>query len=179
MDLAGVIVSLTALVELAIVVVAHYGKQLRNPRLTWVREHAAWLFAGGLSLLVVGLVVIPLLDDEPTGVIASPRPGASVERGFDAHGTLANIPDDEHVWVLVRDGNRLYPHGEVLRGEDEWSLHVDQQGTSEVISLELLQVNADGDGTIRITQADGGGVPAADIPGAHRLDVAENLRIER
>jgi hypothetical protein len=178
MDATSVIVCLAALAELAIVVVAQYGKQLRKPWLTWVRRHAPWLFAGGLVLLIIGLVVIPLLDDEPTGAIESPRPGESVARVFDAHGKVANIPDDEHVWVFVRDGNRLYPHGEVPRGEAEWSVRVNQGGQSEVIALELWRVDVDSDGKIRITQAAGGGVPPAEIPGADRLAVAENLRIE-
>jgi hypothetical protein len=71
------------------------------------------------------------------GLIVSPRPGESVER-VDVRGTLANIPEEQHVWVLVRDGNLLYPHEpEVTPREGEWSLRINHGGDNTLISLEL------------------------------------------
>jgi len=115
---------------------------------------------------------------EPTGQIVSPASGESVGRDIDARGILANIPENQHVWLVVRDGNLLYPQdSEVTPPDGEWSLRFHQSGRTELISLELYRMNDGGNSFItgRFKARNYSGI--SQIPGAQRLDVAENLHI--
>lgn len=120
----------------------------------------------------------PSTRAEPTGQIVSPASGESVRRDIDARGILADIPKNQHVWLVVRDGNLLYPQdSEVTPPDGEWSLRFHQGGTTRVISLELYRMNDEGNSFITARFKAGNYSGISRIPGAQRLDVAENLRI--
>jgi hypothetical protein len=115
---------------------------------------------------------------EPTGQIVTPASGTSVGRDIVARGTLADIPTDQHVWVVIRDGSLLYPqNSEITPPDGKWSLPFHQGGATKVISLELYRMGAEGNRLItgRLERKDFSGIRW--IPGARRLDVVENLRI--
>ena len=137
-----------------------------------------WLgLSGGDGREPVSTTPAPALS-EPKGQIVSPASGDAVERDIVARGILANIPEDQHVWVVVRDGNLLYPQGsEVTPPDGEWSLRFHQGGVAKMVSLELYRMGDEGHRFIaeRADAKDFSGIPR--IPGAKRLDVAENLRI--
>lgn len=190
MDLAGVIVSITALMELAVVLIAHFGgrqggattdAQPASQPLGVVRTNVKPFLAGGVVALLVGVLILLLANtgDHPTGMIVSPVSGETVGRDIDARGVLASIPGDQHVWLVVRDGNRLYPQDtEIVPTEGEWSLRFRQGGRSKVIALELFRMTDEGDAFIRrrIESRDFSGITG--LPGAKLLDVVENLRIQ-
>jgi hypothetical protein len=130
------------------------------------------------GLITIGQVFGDCGGAKPTGEIDAPAPGDPVDRNIVARGTLANIPEGQHVWVIVRDGNLLYPKGpEVTPPDGDWSLRLYQGGTSEVVSLELYRMGDEGHRRItgRLDKSDFSGIER--IPGAERLDVAENLHI--
>jgi hypothetical protein len=121
----------------------------------------------------------PSASAEPMGQIVSPASGEFVGRNIDARGILADIPENQHVWLVVRDGNLLYPQdSEVTPSEGEWSLRFHQGGTTKVISLELYRMNDEGNSFIaaRFKASNYSGI--SQIPGARRLDIVENLRIQ-
>jgi hypothetical protein len=120
----------------------------------------------------------PSIQEQPSGQITSPASGERVTRQIDARGTLVNIPEDQHVWLVVRDGNLLYPQGSPLESADgKWSLSFNQAGASTVISLELYLMTDEGHQLLsdRLREKEFGGIPR--IPGATRLDVADNVQI--
>lgn len=115
---------------------------------------------------------------KPTGQIVSPDSGDAVKRDIVARGTLAHIPEDQHVWAVVRDGNLLYPQdSEVTPPDGEWRLGFRQGGRTRVVSLELYRMGDKGHRLItdRFNNKDFSGISL--IPGAKRLDAVENLRI--
>jgi hypothetical protein len=115
---------------------------------------------------------------EPTGQIVSPASGDRIQRDIEVRGILANIPVDQHVWLVVRDGNLLYPQdAEVTPSDGEWSLGFHQGGAAKKISLELYRMSDTGHRFITTHQAAGTFSGISRIPGATRLDVVENLRI--
>jgi hypothetical protein len=143
--------------------------------------------AGTRMLVLVGIGVVaiavapfvwPTNGEDPTGQIISPASGDEVGHEIEARGVLADISEEQHVWVVVRDGNLLYPQDtEITPSDGEWSLIFRQGGVSESISLELYLMGAEGSRFInkRLAAGDFSGVP--NIPGAVRLDAVENLRI--
>jgi hypothetical protein len=144
------------------------------------RTRVGVLGAIGLIVFVVGWAVWPQSEDqtEPTGRILSPASGDLVGRDIEARGILAHIPDDQHVWLVVRDGNVLFPQGsEVTPPDGEWSLGFHQSGVTKSISLELYRMADEGDRFINHRFSTGNFSGISRIPGAVRLDVVENLRI--
>jgi hypothetical protein len=143
-----------------------------------VRTRIGVLAAIGVIVLVVGLLAWPRSEADPTGQIISPASGESVARNVEVRGVLDHVPDDQHVWVIVRDGNLLYPQGsEVTPRDGPWSHKLRQGGTTKSISLELYRMTHEGDKFIndRLSAGEFGGISS--IPGAKRLDVVENVRI--
>lgn len=147
--------------------------------------------AAAIALLaaVVGIaqggwdIVGRIFDDgppppEPAGEIISPASGDSVGREIEARGTLANIPEGQHVWLAVRDGNRLYPQdSEITPPDGRWSLSFHQGGVTKSISLELYRMGDEGNRFIKARLEAGNFSGLSQIPGAVRLDAVDNLRI--
>jgi hypothetical protein len=162
---------------------------------TVIKEFAA--FTGAIAALLTALVAIGVFDGDddngqgasttpttqatapgPTGQIISPTSGEAVNPDIEARGMLANVPEDEHVWLVVRDGNLLYPQDTPITPADgEWSLSFHQGGETKVISLELYRMGDEGHELITgwFDAGDFSGISR--IPGAERLDTIENLRI--
>jgi hypothetical protein len=116
----------------------------------------------------------------PTGHLLSPAAGARVTRNIVASGTLAGVGEDQHVWLVVRDGNLLYPQvSEVAHPDQEWSLRFRHGGVTPVVSVELYVMGEVGHRFIvrRLRRGNFGGVPR--IPGASLLDRSENVRVGR
>lgn len=137
------------------------------------------LGAAGIAVLF-GSFIWPGSGSEadPTGAIISPASGASVGSAIEASGVLSDIPDGEHVWLVVRDGNRLYPQdSEITPPDGRWSQEFRQGGTTRSISLELYRMGDEGNRFIidRLNSGNFSGITR--IPGAVRLDAAENLRV--
>lgn len=175
----------------------HNTRQDRPDGVFRIKEHLAELVVG--ILVIVGAAAIvawlglsgsdsptpastnpatPSTPAEPTGQIVSPASGESVERDIEARGILAGIPENQHVWLVVRDGNLLYPQdSEVTPPDGEWSLRFHQGGSTELISLELYRMNDAGNSLITRRFEAGNYSGISRIPGAQRLDVVENLRI--
>jgi hypothetical protein len=142
------------------------------------RTRVSVLAVIGSVILVVGLIVWPRSEAEPTGEIVSPASGDEVGRGIEVRGVLADIPEDEHVRLLVRDENLLHAHEpEVTPVDGLWSLSIQQEGESESISLELYLVSDEGNRYIDKRFGPEGGPGISRIPGAERLHAVENLRI--
>lgn len=193
MDLADIAAllgaDLTALAAIAVVsaFVAKDG--------TSARTRTSVLGGIGVVILVVGLAAWPRSEDEvvrglsttpttpstpakPKGQIVSPARGDSVGRDIEARGILANIPKKQHVWVVVRDGNLLYPQdSEVTPPDGPWSLSFHQGGVTKSISLELYRMSDEGNRFIhdRLHAGDFSGISR--IPSAERLDAVGNLRV--
>jgi hypothetical protein len=149
---------------------------------TSARTRVGVLGGIGVVIFVVGLFTWPPseseVEAEPTGDIVSPASGDLVSRDIEVRGVLADIAEDQHVWLVVRDGNRLYPQdSEVTPSDGEWSLNFRQEGVTKSISLELYQMGDEGNRFINDRFAAGNFSGIARIPGAERLDVVENLRI--
>ena len=115
---------------------------------------------------------------EPTGQILSPVSGESIGRDIEARGILAGIPENQHVWLVVRDGNLLFPQdSEVTPPDGEWSLRFHQGGRTRVISLELYRMNDQGNSFITTRFEAGNYSGISRIPSAQRLDAVENVQI--
>jgi hypothetical protein len=154
------------------------GRRVRKRALTFRKAapFLPFLFAGGVIFTAGGVWALP--GPEPEGRIVTPASGERVGRDIEARGVLADIPEDQHVWLAVRDGNLLYPQAsEVTPPDGEWSLSFHQGGETKVISLELYLMGDDGNRflTDRFKARDFSGISR--IPGAVRLDAVENLRI--
>jgi hypothetical protein len=90
-------------------------------------------------------------NDNPAGTITFPRDGAHVRQTLMTEGTLANISDEDRVWLAVRVGNRLYPKPpEINPNETHWSRDLVEAGQlpEERFSLVLLRVGSEGQGQI-------------------------------
>jgi len=186
--MTGLILIVVGIVSLGIAALFAWAEKGGAPivkfTIPWPKEVAVSLtgpvaiFSGaGVILLILGVILGPK-PIEPSGQIVSPASGQVVERDIEARGVLENIPNDDHVWLVVRDGNLLYPQeSEIGPPDGEWSLHFHQGGTSRTISLELYRVNDEGNAFIsnRLEEEDFSGMSR--IPGAVRLDVAENVQI--
>jgi hypothetical protein len=137
--------------------------------------------AGAVLVVLVGAVVWPGENGEepaPVGEIISPVSGEVVGPKIEARGVLDDVPADEHVWLMVRDGNRLYPQdSEVTPPDGNWSLEFLQAGTGTVISLELYRMGEEGNDLINARLAAGDFSGMTRIPGAVRLAAVENLRL--
>jgi hypothetical protein len=162
-----------------------------------IKDHLAKLVVGVLVLVIGGALVTWLglsggggsnresptpaatsTAAEPTGQIVSPASGDSVGRDIEARGVLADIPEDQHVWLAVRDGNLLYPQdSEVTPPDGQWSLRFHQGGVTKSISLELYRMGDQGNLLIKDRFKAGDFSGMSGIPGAERLDAVENLRI--
>jgi hypothetical protein len=199
MDLAGVISSVIGVAGLVLTAIGlsqnrrqaepraepSPGEPVEHPsasRLAWVGRHAAPFLVGGFVFLAVGVAILLLTGGgdgpEPTGEIVSPASGDSVGRDIEVRGVLADIPEDQHVWLVVRDGNRLYPQdSEVTPPDGQWSLSFHQGGVTKSISLELYRMSDEGNRFINERFNAGNFSGISRIPGAVRLDVVENLRI--
>jgi hypothetical protein len=197
MDLAGLISGLIGVAGLVLTAIGL--KQNRRPAepraeqrpgerdevpstsgLGWVGRHAAPFLVGGLIFLAVGVAILLLTVDgpEPVGQIVAPASGDSVGRDIDVRGVLGDIPEDQHVWLVVRDGNLLYPQdSEITPPDGEWSLRFHQGGKTKSISLELYRMDDESHRLIRERFDVGNFSGISRIPGAVRLDVVENLRI--
>jgi hypothetical protein len=145
---------------------------------------AAWAAIVAVPIAVVAIVVsIAINEDDngpgPTGQIVSPGSGDSVARDITARGTLADIPDNGHVWLAVHDGNLLFPQdSEIPTANGKWMLQFHQGGKTPEIGLELLLMGDEGHKFIedRFAKENFGGI--SKIPGAERLDFVENLHLE-
>lgn len=115
---------------------------------------------------------------EPTGRIIFPASGDAISREITARGTLSGVRDDQHVWIVVRDGNLVFPQSsEIPASGGEWKLEFRHAGRTPTIGLELLLMGEKGHRFIedRLAAREFSGV--SKIPGAERLDFVENLRV--
>lgn len=140
-------------------------RRSRDPK---IKEHLAQ-FVVGVLVLVVAAAILALLGlpgdggstptstnpatrptpAEPVGQVVSPSSGEIVGPDIEARGILAGIPESQHVWLVVRDGNLLYPQdSEVTPPDGEWSLRFHQGGRTGVISLELYRMDDEGNSFI-------------------------------
>ncbi|HEX7058663.1 MAG TPA: hypothetical protein VF176_02300 [Solirubrobacterales bacterium] len=121
-------------------------------------------------------------DDDPVGTITFPRDGAHVNPTLMTEGMLANIPDEDRVWLAVRVGNRFYPKPpEINPNETHWSREFVEAGQlpEERFSLVLLRVSSEGQDQLEDWLASGAstgsfeGLPQ--ISGSTELDSATGL----
>ena len=144
----------------------------------------------GLVATVVGIAagVKQLLSDDggggvspavpPRGQIVLPASGDFVPRVISARGTLSDLPEGKHAWLVVRDGDRLFPQrGEILPADGKWQFDFRQGGASSTIGLDLVLMGDEGQRFIedRLSAGNFSGIPS--IPGQTILDSVENLRL--
>jgi hypothetical protein len=188
MDLAGVISSLIGVAGLSLSAIGLHQNRRRaeapadprpresveqqsTSRLAWLGRHAAPFLVGGVAFLAIGVTVLLVTGrgeaPEATGQIVSPASGDLVERQIEVRGVLAEIPDDQHVWLVVRDGNRLYPQdSEVVPPDGQWSLSFQHGGVTKSISLELYRLGVEGNRLIkdRFNAGDFSGMSTSPVP---------------
>jgi hypothetical protein len=85
-------------------------------------------------------------NSEPRGAITFPRDGATVSQVFTAEGTLADVPDDLHVWLAAQVGELLFPKEPEIANEPHWLDESIEAGNPPggAFSLVLLTVGAKG-----------------------------------
>ena len=88
--------------------------------------------------------------DSAVGRITRPRKGQAVPRKIDCSGTLHNLPDLAHGWLVVEVDGEFWPkEGELLPDTaGKWKARVFEDGTSNHVSLSLFVVTDKADRTI-------------------------------
>lgn len=102
----------------------------------------------GLVVTVVGFWLVRLLfgGDElhPRGAIDSPARAATVPAGSIVSGSLREIPDDAHVWLVARRGSRVWAIGPELAHEPSWERRIPAAlPRGAALSLGLVMVGED------------------------------------
>ena len=125
-------------------------------------------------------------NDNPVGTITFPRDGARVNPTLMTEGTLANVPDEDRVWLAVRVGSRLYPKPpEVNPNETHWSREFVEAGQLPEgrFSLILLRVGSEGQSQIEDWLASGASTGSFEgllqISGSTELDSATGLVLKQ
>jgi Carbohydrate binding domain (family 11) len=118
------------------------------------------------------------------GEILSPQNGEQLELQYRASGTLADIPDDRHIWLFVRVDNVLYARKpEISRSDQTWSVTIAEEGRESLrpdqrFALVLLMVDSAGHKQIESSlQEDNSSKALEDIPGRAQLDSVEDLSL--
>lgn len=158
------------------------GRVLRRGR----RSGLAFLLLAAL-FVAVGVVpsaFVPGDVSEPSGRILQPKSHTSVAPDGEVRGTLADIPPDEHVWLIVRDRASVVRQASALPGRDAstyaWRELLRLRGSERVISLELYVLGREGDAFLRDRRrVDAQRARITAIPDAERLDMVRNVRVRR
>jgi hypothetical protein len=152
-----------------------------------------WLGHVVVPLLVplIGAIAIFSLNHEdsgkgmPNGTITFPKDGSTVARDFTSEGTLGNIADDRHVWLVVESGGLLFPKEPEIASQPHWIM---QSFESDVppggrFSLVLLSAGDAGERQIRAWLIHGettGSYPGLErIKDGETLDTAAELLVPR
>ncbi len=103
-----------------------------------------------LLVPLVGAAVFLLIHSgggsEARGGITFPRDGSGVPRVFTAEGTLADIADDQHVWLVVQSNGLLFPKEPEIDPQPHWIMQSIETGVPAGgrFSLILLMVGSEG-----------------------------------
>lgn len=150
----------------------------------WSTYGTAVIIAALIGAAATVVVAIKPWDKKPTGHMVSPQPRDRLTRQFSVSGTLANIPDDRHVWVAVQIGNLMYPkEPEIPRGDTHFLQQIVEGGSPPggTFSLVLFMVGPEGQRAITSwleSGRRGQGLPGlARIPGSVRLDAVSDLTL--
>jgi hypothetical protein len=109
--------------------------------------------AVGLVVTVGGQWLIRALfseEPQPRGTIERPLRAETVPGGSISSGSLTDIPDDGHVWLVARRGDRVWPVGSELGHEPSWERRIPPVlPRGEALSLALLLVGEDAGDALR------------------------------
>lgn len=150
-----------------------------------------WLSHVGVPLLapLVAAVVIFLLTHggggEPRGAITFPKDGSEVPRAFTAEGTLTDIADDEHLWLVAQSDGLLFPKEPEIDPQPHWIMQSLETGVPAGgrFSLILLMVGSEGQRQIQAWLTGGEATTAypglKQIVNSQKLDTATELALPK
>jgi hypothetical protein len=140
-----------------------------------------------VALIGAGAIVYAATRDgssnEPRGAITFPRDGAKVQRVFTAEGTLADIPNDQRVWLAVEVSGLLFPKEPEITAEAHWLMESIEAGKlpGGAFSLVLLMVGSRGQRQIEAWlergRASGEFAGLPEIDESRKLDTVSQLAL--
>jgi hypothetical protein len=99
----------------------------------------------------------------PYGEILFPQSGQRIPSTFTAQGKLSGIPARNHIWLIIRIGNLMWPKSsEIVPVDQHWNALVKEDGTPKEFSLVLAMVGPTGNNEIEDwlrRGREGGGFP--------------------
>jgi Complex I intermediate-associated protein 30 (CIA30) len=132
----------------------------------WLATFLSGIVAGLIITLLGQWLIQELFHEEPQprGEIERPARAATVPAGSVAAGSLTDIPDDGHVWLVVRRRNQVWPVGSELGHEPSWERRFPSVlPRGEALSLELLLVGDDPSDRLRSRVGRIGTLPVATL----------------
>jgi hypothetical protein len=129
---------------------------------------------GAVVGVVLTIVAQELSGSDPTprppalGTIDAPHRDDVVAVGSAASGRLRDIPDDQHVWLVARRGDRQWPSAQELPRDPSWQASIPRSAPpGKPVSLFLVVVG--GRGNEQLNTAAGHELGIADIRDAKPL----------
>jgi len=99
-----------------------------------IAKNGKWKKPSTLIPIIVGLIaLIPFFfrtgETIPLeGKIELPKTGSKVDSVFSSSGKLSGVPDDRHIWLAIRVGNRYLPQVEINRKDQKWLQDISYDG---------------------------------------------------
>lgn len=142
-----------------------------------------WLGHVVVPLLVplIGAMAIVSLNHgesgqgRPNGTITFPKDGSPVARSFTSEGTLGNIADDHHVWLVVESGGLLFPKEPEIASRPHWIMQSFESDVPQGGRFSLVLLSAGGVGERQIRAWLIHGERTGSYPGLDRIKDSETL----